>query len=104
MKYWLEILLIGGFIVLMMLIYNGTKKERQNEAYTSRMDSLSTEIKAYKLQLDSLSLKEVFHETKITIIKKYYDSTKVYIFNLPDSMQFNLLRANIQRHRYLLER
>ena len=104
MKYWLEILLIGTFTLIIVLIYNKGTKQQESGSYAARIDSLGTIITGLKYKVDSIQLIEVFHEKKITLIKKYYDSSKVYILIMDDSLQFDLLRSNIAGHRYLINK
>lgn len=94
MKYWIEIVLVLLFSLLIWWTYN-QPSPKSSKDYQTAIDSIG-EV------LDSVSKIERIQTTKTTIIKQYYDSTKIYIINLPDSIQPILLRSNIERFSYLL--
>jgi hypothetical protein len=94
-KYLLEIVLVILFAALIWwTIHQPSPKPIKD--YQSAIDSIG-EV------LDSVSKIERIQTTKTTLIKNYYDSSKIYIINMPDSFQPILLRANINRFSYLLD-
>jgi hypothetical protein len=94
-KYSIEIVLVILFCLLLWwTIHQPSPKPIKD--YQSAIDSIG-EV------LDSVSKIERIQVTKTTLIKQYYDSSKTYIINLPDSIQPILLRTNISRFSYLLE-
>jgi hypothetical protein len=93
-KYWIEIVLVILFAALIWWTYNQPSPKPYKD-YQSVIDSIG-EV------LDSVSKIERIQVTKTTLIKQYYDSSKIYIINMPDSLQPILLRSNIERFSYLL--
>jgi preprotein translocase subunit YajC len=94
-KYWVEIVLVILFAGLIYWTLH-QPQPKPSKDYQKTIDSIG-EV------LDSVSKIERIQITKTTLIKNYYDSTKIIIINLPDSIQPILLRANIQRFSYLLK-
>ena len=99
MKYF-EPILIALFVAAICAIYF-SKDKPSTDNYKRYQDSLNNQIATIRTQFDSLSKIERTLITKKTIINHYYDSTKTIIINLPDSANFDLLRANIERFDYL---
>jgi hypothetical protein len=99
MKYALESLIVIVLFALGYLIYsdqNSAKYDTKMAQFEKRFDSLQTIG-------DSVTIIEKSVTKKLTVINHYYDSTKTIIYNLSDSAQFDLLRANLIRFEYLLE-
>ena len=94
MKYWIEIVLVLLFAMLIWWTYK-QPSPKPSKDYQSAIDSIS-EV------LDSVSKIERIQVTKTTLIKNYYDSSKIIIITMPDSLQPILLRSNLQRYEYLL--
>lgn len=99
MKYS-EVIILALFIALIYSIwYNVDKPLTDN--YKRYQDSLNNEISILKDSFAVLSKIETTQIIKKTTINNYYDSTKTIIINLPDSANFDLLRANLERFDYL---
>lgn len=102
MKYALESLMVVLLFLLGYLIYSDNKVQDSAQydanfkSFELKMDSL------FKIE-DSITIIDKSITKKITIINKYYDSSKVSIISLSDSSQFILLFSNIKRFNYLLE-
>ena len=92
-RYWILLVLLFAGLIWWTLHQPSPKPSKD---YQKAIDSIG-EV------LDSVSKIERVQITKTTLIKQYYDSSKIYIFNLPDSIQPILLRSNINRFSYLLE-
>lgn len=101
MKYF-EPILIALFIAAICAIYF-SKDKPSPDNYKRYQDSLNAQIAIIRTQFDSLSKIERTLITKKTIINNHYDSTKTIILNLPDSANFDLLRANLARFNYLAQ-
>lgn len=99
MKYF-EHILIALFVAAICAIYF-SRTDNTNTEFKRYQDSLNNQIAIIRTQFDSLSRIERTLITKKTIINNHYDSTKTIIINLPDSANFDLLRANLQRFDYL---
>ena len=95
-RYWIEILLVILFAALIWWTIQQPSPKPIKD-YQSAIDSIS-EV------LDSVSKIERIQVTKTTLIKQYYDSSKIIIIAMPDSLQPILLRSNIERYSYLLNK
>jgi hypothetical protein len=93
-KYWIEIVLVILFGALIYWTLHQPSPKPIKD-YQKTIDSIG-EV------LDSVSKIERIQVNKTTLINNYYDSSKIIIINLPDSIQPNLLRSNIERYNYLL--
>lgn len=99
MKYS-EIILIALFAALICALWFNQPKDTNTE-FKRYQDSLNAQISILKDSFAVLSKIETTQIIKKTTINHYYDSTKTIIINLPDSANFDLLRANIERYNYL---
>jgi hypothetical protein len=102
MKYALETLILVLLLLLGYLIYSDNKVN-ESEQFRARMEQLTNRFDSLQSVSDSVTIIENNVTKKITIINKYYDSSKVSILSLSDSSQFILLFSNIKRFNYLLE-
>ena len=94
-RYWIEILLVILFVCLIWWTYK-QPSPKPSKDYQSAIDSIG-------VVLDSVSKIERIQVTKTTLIKQYYDSSKIYIITMPDSIQPILLRSNILKYQYLYD-
>jgi hypothetical protein len=101
MKYALESLILVLLLLLGYLIYSDNKVN-ESEQFRARMEQFQVGFDSLQSVSDSVTIIENNVTKKITIINKYYDSTKTIIYALNDSAQFVLLFSNIDRYqRYL---
>ncbi len=99
-KYAIEIISIVLFFAVLYIVNDFRIKDKPND-FKAYRDSLEREIKVLQNNIDSLNQIERIQTIKKTIINNYHDSIQTIIIYLPDSANFDLLRANIQRFNYL---
>jgi uncharacterized membrane protein len=102
MKYALESLILVLLLLLGYLIYSDNKVQ-DTAQYDAKMEQLSKRFDSLQSVSDSVTIIDKSVTKKITVINNYYDSTKIIIYHLSDSAQFDLLRSNLIRFEYLLE-
>jgi hypothetical protein len=101
MKYALETLILVLLLLLGYLIYSDNNVQDMAQ-FRARMEQFQVRFDSLQSVSDSVTIIENNVTKKITIINKYYDSTKTIIYALNDSAQFGLLFSNIDRYqRYL---
>ena len=102
MKYALESLILVLLLLLGYLIYSDNNVQDMAQ-FRARMEQFQSRFDSLQSVSDSVTIIDKTITKKITVINNYYDSTKIIIYALNDSAQFDLLRSNLIRFNYLLE-